>query len=107
MKIYWTIKSIPELSNLPDEERKTIWRRCWAKASRKTWIELCILSVFVGFCMALGIRIWGHWVGIFITTIAGFVLGFIWVQLVIRKTIPYIRAEVNSGRQTNDEHNKQ
>ncbi len=109
MKIYWTIKSIPELSNLPDEERRRIWRRCWAKASGnwKTWIELCALcSTLALFTWFFG-RTWGLLGGIIGGIIVGSVLGLIWAQVVIRKTIPHIRAEIDSGRQANDIHKKQ
>ena len=109
MKIYWTIKSIPELSQLPDEERKAIWRRCCARATGnwKTWIEFLVLCTTFFYCTGFFARTWGLWGAVSGSIIVGSVAGVIWVQVVIRKTIPHIRAEVNSDRQANDIHKKQ
>jgi hypothetical protein len=109
MKIYWTKKSIPELSQLPDEERKAIWRRCCAKATGnwKTWIVLFVLCATFIDCTGFFARTWGLWGAVIGGIIVGSVSGLIWAQVVIRKTIPHIRAEIDSGRQANDIHKKQ
>ena len=42
MQIYWNLKSIPELSQLPPAERSSVWRRVSRKTFRhwQTWVGL-------------------------------------------------------------------
>jgi hypothetical protein len=53
MNIYWTLKSIPELSRLPLRERGRAWRAVWRKAFRhwQVWVAFVVvlgLAVFFG-----------------------------------------------------------
>jgi hypothetical protein len=41
MRIYWTLKSIPELAHLPSQERNTRWR-CAYTAACKDWQCWCM-----------------------------------------------------------------
>ena len=109
MKLWCTTKSIPELSKLPDKERKAIWRRCWAKASRtwKTVVEVFALLAVLFFCVGLSANTWGFWGGIIGGIIGGAVVGPIYAQLVIRKTMPYIREELNSHVPSSDSNERQ
>jgi len=109
MEFYWTTKSISELSNLPDQERKAIWRLCWAKASRtwKTRVEVFVFWVALIFCIGFSVNTWGLWGGIIVGIIAGAVIGIIYAQLVIRRTMPYIREELNSHVPSSNSHEKQ
>lgn len=43
MKIYWTLRSIPELADLPGPERRRLWRACY----RRTWRDWRFLLAFV------------------------------------------------------------
>ncbi len=56
MPIYWTIKSIPELSQLPPKERGIVWRRVYKMTFRhwQTWIALlgCGAFAFSGIYLA-------------------------------------------------------
>ena len=48
MKIYWRLKSIPELKGLPKDERKRIWRRCSGKALGHWKTQVCFVMVCLG-----------------------------------------------------------
>ena len=50
MQIYWTLKSIPELSHLPWRERGRVWRRAYRKTFRcgATWAALAGCGVIAG-----------------------------------------------------------
>lgn len=55
MKIYWTLKQIPELSSLSFQERGKRWRKAYKKSFRhwETWLGL----ICCGLCAAAGA--WG------------------------------------------------
>src|SRR5262245_54773623 len=46
MQIYWTLKSIPELSGLPSEEIWRVWRAAYWKTTRhwQFWVSLVGLA---------------------------------------------------------------
>ncbi|MBK0167488.1 hypothetical protein [Klebsiella sp. S69] len=50
MKIYWTLKSIPELSQLPLKERGKRWRCAYWRTFRhwETWGALVLMALFTG-----------------------------------------------------------
>ena len=53
MNIYWTLKSVPELSGLPSGERGRVWRAVSLKTFRhwEVWVALVVpmgLGVFLG-----------------------------------------------------------
>ena len=60
MKIYWSLKSVPELAGMSKKERKVIWRRCYLKTFRnwQTWLAIVACLVFAG----IG-NIWGRILG--------------------------------------------
>jgi hypothetical protein len=58
MQIYWTMKSIPELSQLPSGERSRLWRQCYKEAmhERQSKIGLIIVGLLAG----IGAMLWGR-----------------------------------------------
>lgn len=50
MKIYWTIKSIPELTDLSPRDRKDLWRRNYWKGYTHLppWIGVALLLILLG-----------------------------------------------------------
>ncbi len=96
MKIYWTMKSVPELAALPKQERREVWR--WANRQAfkhwQTWVGLIICSLFAGmgshFGHAVGLDSSGY-VG---AGIGGGIGGFIYSQFSMRIALPYIRQAV-------------
>lgn len=91
MQIYWTLKSIPELSALPRGERGRAWRRVSIKTYRhwQTWVGLLACggcAVFgAHFGAELGFRMIGGLVGV---AIGGFIFG----QLAVGVARRYLRA---------------
>ena len=55
MAIFWTLKSIPELMNLPARERRIVWRRVYRRTWHhwQTWVGL----LAGGICAGLGSRL--------------------------------------------------
>src|SRR5215475_3779534 len=48
MRIYWSLKSVPELSDLPSEERRRVWRAAYWKTARhwQFWAGLVGIGLF-------------------------------------------------------------
>jgi len=61
MKIYWTLKDVPELSGLSQPERRRVHRACYWKAFRRGRCLTALL--FCGLCGGLGCSLgWClHW----------------------------------------------
>jgi hypothetical protein len=56
MKIYWTLKSIPELAELTPAERTVVWHACKPRAWRhwQTWLG-AILAVIISIVLGAGV----------------------------------------------------
>jgi hypothetical protein len=94
MRIYWTLKSIPELSNLPLRERWRVWRAAWRMAKPRYhwlwWVGLAAVAV----CIVVG-RFIGSQINqsgmLTIGTLVGAGLGgFISGQITTALVRPYI-----------------
>jgi len=88
MRIYWSLKSIPELSDLPSEERRRVWRAAYWKTARhwQFWAGL----VGIGLFTLIGNALIGHPpIG---GAIGAGVGGFIYGGLMSHLARPYIRA---------------
>jgi hypothetical protein len=85
MQIYWTLKSIPELSGLPLKERMRVWRAAHWKITRhwQYWASL----VGIGLGVEIGQHIYAR-LGSFIGGVVGV---FIFSQVSIHLVRPYIR----------------
>jgi hypothetical protein len=89
MQIYWTLKSIPELSGLPSDERRRVWldaRRLMVRRSWQFWV-----SVFgsLTVCITIGDMLIGHpplgaFIGLVVAT---------WInwQISVYVVRPYVR----------------
>jgi hypothetical protein len=77
MQIYWTLKSIPELSGLPsDEERRSVWRDAQRKMTRRSWQCWVSLVGILTVCPKIGDMLIGHHP---LGNLVGVVVGsFIW-----------------------------
>ena len=103
MKIYWLLKSIPELAEMPKKERKAIWRRCCWKVFRhwQTWLALIVC----GACARLGVILGQMWVGNYIVgaavggavgaAVGGGIGGFVFAQVAIAMGRRHIREYLN------------
>jgi hypothetical protein len=56
MRMYWTIKRIPELAGLPPQEQRRLWRDGYSEAHRhwQTWASLAITGVGAAVGLYLG-----------------------------------------------------
>jgi hypothetical protein len=88
MKIYWTLKSIPELSGLPSGERGRVWRAAhWKMMRHGHWQYWAGLVAFY-LCLKIGEHIYDR-IGGYIGVAVG---SFIFSQVSIHLARPYIRA---------------
>jgi hypothetical protein len=53
MTMYWTLRSIPELADLPASQRQRLWRTCYVYGFRhwQTWLGLLLCSA----CISIGV----------------------------------------------------
>jgi len=85
MKIYWTLRNIPELSSVTAQERKRRWKQAYRSTFHhwETWVGLILSSVFGGigayYHQSLG------------TLIGGFIGGFVYSQVSIWVARKYYR----------------
>jgi hypothetical protein len=91
MQIYWSLKSIPELSGLPRAERGRRWRAAYRKTFRhwQTWVSLLAL----GLCSVLGEYLGSLTGSQFIGSVVGAgVGGLIYGQVATELARPYLRS---------------
>lgn len=103
MKIYWTLKSIPELQRFGWRERGRISRRAYLKTFRhwQTWAGLGI----IGLCAAISSEFPNPFSdGVSTSSLVGFfiyMLGFVIYSLIVEMmALPYIRQIVSESRGT-------
>lgn len=90
MQIYWSLKSIPELAELPASERGRIWRTAHWKIFRhwQVWLALGGCAIAAGLGSSLGeltdYRIIGFTIG------AG-IGAFLYAQVAMHFARPHIR----------------
>jgi hypothetical protein len=83
MAVFWTLKSIPELANLPARDRRVNWRRAYRRSWRhwQTWLGLLACAM----CAAVGAGLGGFASHPFIgAAIGGGVGGFVFGQATVR-----------------------
>jgi hypothetical protein len=91
MKIYWSIKEIPELADLTEEQQKTAFQDCYQKyvfKLRETWIACAIMSTLV----TIGMHLMGPIIG---ATIGGAIGGSILGLMITHALRPKLKAYVN------------
>jgi hypothetical protein len=106
MKVYWSLRSIPELSDLPHAERRRLWRECWWKVLDhwQVWVVYFVgcLGIFGGMFVAAWLSLavglgWG--VGLLLVSLVwGSVFPFLLNQVSIPLARPYLRALRETGR---------
>lgn len=93
LKIYWSLKSVPGLSQMSKKDRKVIWRRCYLKSFRnwQTWVAVGACIACAGIGNILG-QIWGAET---ISTaigagIGGLILGLVTAEMESRNIREYL-----------------
>jgi hypothetical protein len=91
VKIFWTLKSIPELADLDLWERGSRWRRAYKSAFRhwQTWAGLAICGTF-GYAGAYFFGIAGS---VIMSGLGGFVYGQIVTNVVLKHYRHRLRGE--------------
>ncbi|WP_045048142.1 hypothetical protein [Rouxiella chamberiensis] len=82
MKIYWTLKSIPELADLSPRERGSRWRSAYKSAFRQ-WETWCGIALCGG-CAGAGIYLCGMVGGVLMAALGGFLYGQIVTYVVLK-----------------------
>ncbi len=88
MRIYWSLRSIPELKKLDADQRRRVWRR--ARANVPPDWRLVIGWLLFGTATGCGFA-FGSLPGAVLGAMAG---GFLLLQIIARQTLPYIRLDV-------------
>lgn len=103
MKLYWTLKSIPELAPLSPPDRDRVWSACFLKSLRywQTWIGMLLIPIW-GSGPAWALRTLLVWNGMnasvaYLVTIpifgVGFLLGIVVARhIIVAQIRPYLRA---------------
>ncbi|MDP9651481.1 hypothetical protein J2793_006956 [Paraburkholderia caledonica] len=83
MAFFWTLKSIPELANLPARDRRVYWRRAYRRTWRhwRTWAGLLACALCAGLGSRLGASVDHATVG---AMIGGGIGGFVFGQVTVR-----------------------
>src|ERR1700758_3596133 len=92
MTIYWTLKSVPEFSQMTREERSDRWRQVYGRAYRhwQTWAGLLFGALLTGSAAWEGAR-HGHAILVLAAALAGSVGGFVQGQVQIRVALRYYK----------------
>ena len=97
MRIYWTLKSIPELAPLPAKERGRVWRAAYWRTFKdwRGWAAAAVVGVCAGLGSAIGAA-YGHQMlyGVIGAGIGGAISGQIWTHL----AIPHLRELLGVNR---------
>ena len=95
MKLYWSLKSIPELADLPNKQRKEIWKSCRLKCLM-TWpfwgSTITIIVFWLVILTKLGYFYRDrHLIGLIWGAVISAIVVFIMWQVEIALVKPYIR----------------
>ena len=54
MKLYWSLKSVPELADLSSTDRRRVWRAAWRESGGMSFAEMAALGLAVALGATLG-----------------------------------------------------
>ena len=91
MQIYWSIKSVPELTGLPSAERHRVWRAGFWKAHRhwQVWAVVASYGLLIPIGGSLGALAGSQGIGSLVAVGLG---GFLYSQVVTEFARPYFRS---------------
>lgn len=111
MKIYWSLKSVPELAELKASERRRTHRECWVKHRKEicpVWLPSLggsgfVLGYFaVGGLMHLGLLQRDLFVAVGFGAVIGIVSGFIGFQRIVHRLRPFYAEHFRSEPRANE-----
>jgi uncharacterized BrkB/YihY/UPF0761 family membrane protein len=54
MRVYWTLKSVPELADLSAKDRRTIWREAYREGPRYSFGDIALIALGAAVGATLG-----------------------------------------------------
>jgi len=54
MRVYWSLKSVPELADLSPADRRRVWRAAWHESGGMSQVEIMLLGLAVGLGVTFG-----------------------------------------------------
>jgi len=100
MHIYWTLRTVPGLEDMPTRERWSVFREATEKhvgeGRRMLYVVPAVLAAGLGAWLGYGLAN-GSFVGVLLGALGAWVGGVIGNSLLIRRVSPYL-AEVVAAR---------
>lgn len=90
MKVYWSIRHIPELANLTEAQQKVAFQDCYKRylfKLRETWLACALMLILV----ATGTHLLGPFLG---ATIGGLIGSFILGIIITKALRPHLKQYV-------------
>ena len=104
MKLYWSLKSIPELADLPKKDRYEIWKACYSMVWR-SWksiiLHIILIILFISVLTVIYNTFDKFIIGLLVAVSIGAICGFIEQQVAIYIIRPHIREYLSSHGKTN------
>lgn len=109
MKIYFTLKSIPELSSLPRDKRLYLWRKYYPKVFKHLSIRISLfvmsITMLIGFYFSLRIKPWVPY-GYVVSGLICVICYLVFLQLFISLIRIYLKEELaKKGTEGEDKKN--
>ena len=109
MKVWWSLRSIPELSDLPHAQQRRLWRHCWPKVLDHWQIWLVFLTGVLGLIactylaefLAVGVGLGWPVALVLVSAAWGSAFSFVLNQVSIPLARPYLR-EARGGEQARE-----
>jgi len=97
MPFYWTSKSVPELTSLPKDRRKLIFRECIRSAGQPWWLVIAYMVAFVAGVVFLEFITIPHshwWASMLVVFVWTSLLGGLMGHIRTQSALPEIRKRV-------------
>src|SRR5713226_713456 len=91
MKIYWTLKQIPELRDLPKGERKRVWRDCYMTPKHMVIYVFVVVTVCFPLTWLINQAKMPTWTFVALSGLCAGIASFIVSQVLIECLRPSIR----------------
>ncbi len=95
MKIYWTLKQIPELRDLPKGERKRVWRDCYMTPKHMVIYVFVVVTVCFPLTWLINQAKMPTWTFAALSGLCAGIASFIVSQVQIERLRPSIREYLN------------
>ncbi len=97
MKIYWTIRSIPEFKGVSKDEIRKLWTQSYLKTYYH-WQQWVITSIIIAFSIYIVSNNVPTNAYIILLGALGIIIILVWSQISIVFARPYIREAINKSK---------